>query len=67
MLEVVWPVGPWVVEAVVCPISQLLKDTEKVNVILGNLLLAACQDSTVLSLKVSYNTKQGQSGQCSWV
>ena len=56
-----------VVEAVVCLISQLLKDTEKVNVILGKLLLAACQEGTILSLKISYNIKQGQSGQCSWV
>ena len=50
MLEGALACVSMVVEAVVCLISQLLKDTEEVNVILGNLLLAACQEGTVLSL-----------------
>ena len=40
---------------VVRPISQLLKDTKKVNVILGNLSLAACEE--VLSLKICHNIR----------
>ena len=37
---------------VVCPTSQLLKGTEKVNVILGNLMLAACEEGIVISMKI---------------
>ena len=37
----------------------LLKDTENVNVILGNLMVAACEKGTVLSLKIYHNTRPG--------
>ena len=47
------------VGVVVCPVSQLLKDTENVNVILSNLMLAAREEGTVLSLKIYHNTRQG--------
>ena len=42
---------------VVRPTSQLLKDTKKVNVILGNLSLAACEEGIVLSLKICHNIR----------
>lgn len=44
---------------VVCLISQTLKDTEKVKVILGNSMLLALKEGTVFSFKIRHNTRQG--------